>query len=153
AYRIPYERSFLWPGSRCGSCYQPVRWYDNLPLLSYWLLRGRCRTCGARFSIRYFLVELGTALAFVGLYYLEIDRNVTGIKFLEESPQRWRIANGVPTATVWMIFFYHATLMSFLIAASLCDFDHLEIPLAITVAGTIVGLIGSACFPWPFPNV
>src|SRR5579872_4961937 len=74
-YRIPYERSFLWPGSRCGSCLQPIRWYDNLPLLSYWILRGRCRSCGARFSIRYFFVELLTALAFAGLYYLEVYRN------------------------------------------------------------------------------
>jgi leader peptidase (prepilin peptidase)/N-methyltransferase len=50
------------------------------------------------------------------------------------------------------VFVHHALLMSFLIAASLCDIDHLEIPLGITVAGTIVGLIGSACFPWPYPN-
>ena len=152
AYRIPYERSFLWPGSRCGSCYQPVRWYDNLPLLSYWLLRGRCRTCGARFSVRYFLVELGTALAFAGLYYLEIYRNVLGIHFLGLPNIRWEIEHGVPSLTVWSVFAHHATLMSFLIAASLCDLDHLEIPLGITVAGTIVGLIGSAFFPWPFPN-
>ena len=85
AYRIPYERSFLWPGSRCGHSFQPVRWYDNLPLLSSWILRGRCRTCGASFSIRYFLVELGTALAFVGLYYLEIYRNVRGIAELADA--------------------------------------------------------------------
>ena len=39
--RLPLEKSILWPGSRCGSCLQRVRWYDNLPLLSYWLLRGQ----------------------------------------------------------------------------------------------------------------
>src|ERR1700722_15833538 len=76
AYRIPYERSFLWPGSHCGNCYQPVRWYDNLPLFSYWVFRGRGRTSGPRFSIRYFFVELFTGLAFVGLYYLEIYCNI-----------------------------------------------------------------------------
>jgi leader peptidase (prepilin peptidase)/N-methyltransferase len=152
AYRIPYERSFLWPGSRCGSCYQPVRFYDNLPLLSYWILRGRCRSCGARFSVRYFLIELFTGAAFVGLYYLEIYRNVLGIRFLDTPQIRWEVTHGVPSLTVWAVFLFHATLMSFLIAASLCDIDHLEIPLGITVAGTIVGLIGSAFFPWPFPN-
>src|SRR5437870_1687569 len=80
--RLPYERSILWPGSHCFSCFQPVRWYDNIPLLSYLLLRSRCRTCGARFSIRYFLVELFTGLVFVGIYYLDILLNVTDIPFL-----------------------------------------------------------------------
>src|SRR5207244_12084750 len=78
-YRIPLEKSILWPGSRCGSCLQPVRWYDNIPLLSYLLLRGRCRTCHSAFSARYFLIELLTGLCFVGLFYLEIVDNVFGI--------------------------------------------------------------------------
>ncbi len=150
AYRLPYERSFLWPGSRCGSCLQPIRWYDNLPLLSYWLLRGRCRTCGARFSVRYFLVELGTGLAFAGLFYLEIYRNVLGLRELQNN--NWGVQRGFIPLAAWEVFFYHATLVSFLIAASICDIDHREIPLGITLAGTVVGLVGAICFPWPFPN-
>ena len=71
-HRLPYEKSLLWPGSRCGSCFQPVHLYDNIPLVSYWVLRGRCRSCGARFSSQYFLVELFTGLAFVGLLYLVV---------------------------------------------------------------------------------
>src|SRR5262245_61340638 len=78
-YRSPCEKSLLWPGSRCGRCLQPVRWYDNLPLVSYWLLRGRCRHCGARFSARYFLVELLTGLGFAGLFYLEVVANVHAV--------------------------------------------------------------------------
>ena len=58
-----------------------IAWYDNIPLLSYWLLRGRCRHCGATFSIRYFLIELGTALGFVGLFVLEIIANVHDLPF------------------------------------------------------------------------
>src|SRR5947208_9418993 len=78
--RLPYEKSVLWPGSRCGNCYQPIRFFfDNIPLLSYLLLRGRCRTCKARFSIRYFLVELFVALAFVGVFVFEIADNINGI--------------------------------------------------------------------------
>src|SRR4051794_16413027 len=88
--RLPYEKSLLWPGSRCDHCFQPVRLYDNLPLVSYWVLRGRCRTCGTRFSVRYFLVELLTALAFTGLFYLVIVRNVRGFSFL--GPDRFEIA-------------------------------------------------------------
>src|SRR5437588_5566393 len=71
-YRIPLEKSIIWPGSRCSHCLQPIRWYHNLPLLSYLLLRGRCATCATRFSSRYFLVELLTGLAFVALFYLEV---------------------------------------------------------------------------------
>src|SRR5437879_3802577 len=75
-YRLPLEKSLLWPGSRCGHCQQPIRWYDNIPLLSYWWLRGRCRTCGQTFSPRYFLIELLTAASFAGLCYLEVEKNV-----------------------------------------------------------------------------
>src|SRR5262249_14382669 len=57
-YRLAWQKSILWPlKSYCGSCFQPIRWFDNLPILSYLLLRGRCRTCGAPFSIRYFAIE------------------------------------------------------------------------------------------------
>src|SRR5262245_58156444 len=74
--RLPYEKSLLWPGSTCVTCLQPIRWYDNLPILSYLWLRGRCRTCGQSYSVVYLLVELGTALAFVGLFWLETVVNV-----------------------------------------------------------------------------
>src|SRR4051812_35355986 len=76
-YRLPLEKSPLWPlGSRCGKCLQPIGALDNIPLLSYWLLRGRCRTCKVPYSMRYFFVELGTALCFLGLFYLECVANV-----------------------------------------------------------------------------
>src|SRR5438874_12131408 len=78
AARLPLEKSLIWPGSRCGRCLQPVRWHDNLPLLSYLWLRGRCRSCGQSFSIAYFLVELATALGFCLVFYLEVLVNVHG---------------------------------------------------------------------------
>src|SRR5436853_4617436 len=76
-YRLPLEKSILWPGSRCGHCLQPVRWYDNIPLVSYLILRGRCRTCGTSFSARYFWIELLTGVCFAGLFYLVVVPNVT----------------------------------------------------------------------------
>src|SRR5262249_40383036 len=76
--RLPLEKSVLWPGSHCGKCFQPIRWYDNLPLISYVWLRGRCRSCGASYSVRYFLVELLTGLGFVGLFWAEIVENIHG---------------------------------------------------------------------------
>lgn len=65
----PKGRSIVRPGSRCGSCEAPIRGYDNIPILSYLWLRGRCRRCGAEFSARYLFVEVATAMIFVALFH------------------------------------------------------------------------------------
>jgi leader peptidase (prepilin peptidase) / N-methyltransferase len=62
AARVPLQRSIVRPGSACMSCATPLAWYDNLPIFSWVLLRGRCRSCGATISWKYPLVELATAL-------------------------------------------------------------------------------------------
>lgn len=66
AARVPLRRSIVSPGSACMSCEAPIAWYDNVPLLSYALLRGRCRSCGVRIPWRYPAVELATALLVAG---------------------------------------------------------------------------------------
>src|SRR5437588_10792281 len=106
-YRIPLEKSILWPASRCSQCLQPIRWYFNIPLLSYVLLRGRCRTCGARFSSRYFLVELLTGLIFAGLFYLEVLENIHGFKIFNQQACRLQRLL-MPTWQSWVVFVYHA---------------------------------------------
>jgi leader peptidase (prepilin peptidase)/N-methyltransferase len=70
-YRWPREESIVRPASHCGSCGAPVKPYDNIPILSYAVLRGRCRSCGERFSLRYPAVELLTALLFVTAYFVD----------------------------------------------------------------------------------
>src|SRR5689334_25231997 len=62
---FPKGRSVVKPGSHCFACKAPIRWYDNVPLLSFLWLRGRCRACGATFSARYLLVEALTGALFV----------------------------------------------------------------------------------------
>jgi leader peptidase (prepilin peptidase)/N-methyltransferase len=148
-YRIPHEKSIAWPGSRCGNCLQRIRWYDNLPLLSYWLLRGRCRRCGARFSMRYFGIELLTAAGFAGLFYLEVVANVHHLGPLRE--QALFIEWGAIPAQAWLFWGYHAVLFSFLVVATFCDFDHMEIPISVTLTGAVTGLAGALLFPWPWP--
>jgi leader peptidase (prepilin peptidase)/N-methyltransferase len=157
-YRLAYEKSILWPlGSYCGQCFQPIRWYDNLPLVSYWLLRGRCRKCRARFSARYFVIELFTALAFLGLFYLEVVLNVHNLDALK--PQNLLLVNQIRLGLIpfqgWLIFFFHAVLVSLLIVASFIDLDHMEIPLSLTATGTVIGLVaGALMFPYlPAQNV
>lgn len=66
-YRVPARLSVVSPPSACPSCHHPIRRRDNIPLLSWLLLRGRCRDCAAPISSRYPLVEAGTALAFIGV--------------------------------------------------------------------------------------
>lgn len=69
-YRLPRELSIVRPGSACTSCGTSIRFYDNIPFISYLILRGRCRKCGATISTRYLLVEMITALLFVGSYLI-----------------------------------------------------------------------------------
>lgn len=143
--RLPLEKSLLWPGSRCGACHRPVRWYHNLPLVSYLWLHGRCSDCGARYSVVYFLVELATALGFAGLFYLEVVVNVHGWP-------RGPIADrGFFPWWAWAGFGYHALLFALLLAASVCDLKSREIPLQLTLTGTVIGLIGAVLMPWPWP--
>jgi leader peptidase (prepilin peptidase)/N-methyltransferase len=146
--RLPLEKSILWPGSRCFTCLQRIRWYDNLPVISYLWLRGRCRTCGARFSPRYLIVELVTGLGFAGLFYAEVTSNMHGWPIRGNA---FNVQNGFYPKEWIIVWLFHAILFSFLMVAAVCDLDGREIPLQLTLTGTLIGLIGSALLPWPWP--
>ena len=123
--RIPEERSIVRPGSYCFSCGRAILWRDNIPLLSFLLLRSRCRWCGARISARYPLVESLTCLAFLGIYL--------------------RFGVTLPTMV-------YCLLTLDLIVASGIDWDHMWIPRFLTTPGTGVGLalaLGIWYFHWP----
>lgn len=153
-YRIPLEKSILWPGSHCGHCFQPIRWYDNVPLISYWVLRGCCRACSATFSMRYFLIELFTGGCFAGLFYLDVLENVTGLPILNAVHQQVAgdhfrsIQLPLIPAAGWAYFGYHAVLVALLIVTSFTDIDSMEIPFSVTITGTVLGLAGGALL-WP----
>jgi leader peptidase (prepilin peptidase) / N-methyltransferase len=66
-HRLPFHRSIMAPRSQCPKCERPIAWYNNIPLLSFVLLRGRCRFCGAAITWRYPVVELATALLFYAI--------------------------------------------------------------------------------------
>lgn len=119
-HRIPREQSVVWPGSRCPTCAVPIAWYDNLPLLSWLRLGGRCRACHATISVRYPLIELLTA----GLAALSVARfGVT------------------PWAAVAFAF------VCALVVVSVIDLDHGIIPDVISLPGILVGLAVSALVP------
>ncbi len=150
--RLPFEKSLFWPGSRCSRCFQPVSTRDNIPIIGWFLLRGRCRSCGQPFSITYSLVELFTACVFAGLFYLEIGCNVLDLPFVRDPMVQFNIQCGVIPGQLWVVFFWHATLVSLLLVTSLCDLQYLEVPLGVTVFGTLVGLLGATFLAWPFPE-
>ncbi len=68
-YRMPRNMSIVSPASRCSSCNSPIRPYDNIPILSYILLGGKCRICKARISLRYPLVELLNASLYAAVFW------------------------------------------------------------------------------------
>ena len=65
-YRLPRDQSIVWPASRCTTCGRELAWYENIPVFSYLVLRGRCRSCGERISPMYPVIEIATALIFAG---------------------------------------------------------------------------------------
>jgi leader peptidase (prepilin peptidase) / N-methyltransferase len=148
--RLPYEKSIIWPSSRCFSCYRPIRLFDNVPILGYLRLRGRCRFCGAKFSSRYLWVELGTGLAFLGLFVAEVVLNIYRIPALNFNVLAGN--NPLPPWQGLALFAYHAFLLSALIAAAAIDVEHRLIPPLIPYTGMVVGIIGGALMPWPWPN-
>jgi leader peptidase (prepilin peptidase) / N-methyltransferase len=104
----PKGRSVAYPGSHCGSCQTPIRGYDNIPILSYLLLRGRCRHCRAQFSARYLLVEVATAMIFVALYHFAL-----GPAFA-----------GDPLPMALLRFLVYAAFAFVLVVITFIDLDH-----------------------------
>jgi leader peptidase (prepilin peptidase)/N-methyltransferase len=149
-YRLPLEKSVFWPGSHCGSCIQAIHWRDNIPILGYLLLGGKCRKCNSPYSIRYMLVELAMGLIFSAVFYLNTLGNLLAFDFVQN--QKWQISHGVIPWQIWVMFISQSVVISLLITASLTDIDCMEIPLGITITGTILGLVFSAFQPWPFPE-
>ena len=147
--RLPFEKSILWPGSRCFSCYRSLRLMDNLPVIGYLRLGGKCRFCGAPFSSRYLWVELGTGLGFLGLFLAEVVFNWHGLPGV-----RYALVGGeaLPSLPACGLFLYHATLFSLLVAAAMIDAEHRIIPPQIPYFGALVGIVGGALMPWPWPH-
>ena len=79
-YRLPRDLSVVSPRSHCPKCQATIRWYDNIPLLSFLLLQGRCRKCGTRIPFRYPVVELLTAIAFFCAFWF-LGATVAAAKF------------------------------------------------------------------------
>lgn len=149
-YRLPRGKNLLWPSSRCGHCLTPLRLWDNIPLLSYWLLRGRCRYCGVSFSMRYFWVELLTGGTFAALYALEIGQNLHGYQIWEAGGFYYLTAGLFPPHS-WPYFVAHVLLASLLICAGACILEQGTFPRGLALTGAVLGVLWSGLYPWPAP--
>ncbi len=119
-YRWPVDLSINRPRrSFCPNCKQPIPWHQNLPLISWLALGGRCANCGAKISFRYFAVELVTALLFLAIW--------------ESFP--------------WQVAIAYWVFVSFLIIGTFIDFEHFIIPDRVTIGGIIAGAVSSVAVP------
>jgi leader peptidase (prepilin peptidase)/N-methyltransferase len=130
-YRLPKNLSLIYPGSACPFCTTPIAFYDNIPLLSWLWLLGKCRKCKARISPRYFIVELLTALLFVSLYWIYFQTSLRrGVGEFYEGG--------------FILYLVHIIMLASFLAASAIDLELYVIPLSICWLVTAVGFAGSA---------
>jgi leader peptidase (prepilin peptidase)/N-methyltransferase len=119
-HRLPRRESLVWPASHCASCNRPLAWYENVPIVSWLVLHGRCRTCRARISPTYPLVELTTAVVFTGAI----------------------VVYGLTWLLAVRLLFASALIVLFVI-----DLRHRILPNAITLPGIAVGFVASWFLP------
>jgi leader peptidase (prepilin peptidase)/N-methyltransferase len=131
-YRIPWQKSVIWPGSVCFRCLGPIAAYDNIPVLSWFVLRGECRRCGSPFSARYAMVELLVGLLFVAVYLTDVILNPRA---------------GFRDPLPYLRMAYHQLFLAFLLVATFIDYDYQIIPDEVTIPGMLAGLAFGAVVP------
>ena len=122
-YRLPLNQSIVYPKSRCPKCKTKIKFYDNLPLISWFLLKGKCRACKTKISFSYPIVELSTAL----LVWLNIYANPSIYSQL----------------TVFITIFQGTIFSSILLALSILDFKYFWLPKSLTLGGLLIGIVSS----------
>jgi len=120
-YRLPRDRSIVSPRSMCPRCGTRVRFYDNIPVLSFLILRGKCRQCGLAIPVRYLFIELLLGIT-AYCFYRRLGLSLQGVYFF--------------------------SLTSALIIASAIDLEHRIIPNVISISGIVSGLIAAALATW-----
>lgn len=138
-WRMPRGESIVFPGSHCPQCGRGIRWYDNIPLLSWLALRGRCRFCKVKISPRYLIIEFITALLVVGLYLCYYE-------------PRLGLRHGAGRVEdTWPMYAAHAALVCALLVCWAVDVEHWIVPLEVCWVVSLVGIISSAAKPMAGP--
>lgn len=146
-YRLPRGKSLVSPPSACPSCQTPIHVYDNIPLVSWLVLKGKCRHCQAPISVQYFIVELVTSILFGGIYlwFFWFEYRLTGISG-QTAMQRFFSGGG------WLFYVMNISLITAFLAASLIDMELWIIPLELCWFVTIAGLVFSGAAGYIIPE-
>ncbi len=141
-YRVPAGKSIVYPGSMCLKCGHAIRPLDNMPIVSWLWLRGRCRDCGAAISWRYPVVEAIVAALFVSLAVSEVFLAGANLP-------RGRVGWSDPEsyASLWIILALHLTLLSTLLCAALISIDSDSVPLSVFLPALIVAIVVPLIWP------
>ena len=133
-YRIPWQKSVVWPGSHCPRCFSAISAQDNVPILSWIGLRGECRHCGLPIAARYPMIEALVGLLFASVYVADVVCGPpVGLGALP-----LRVTVGLP---------YHLIFVTLLVVATFIDYDLFIIPDQVTVPGMILGIGLGTLFP------
>ena len=119
--RLPAGESIVYPSSRCPKCRKPIAWHDNIPVIGYLMLKGKCRQCGAPIGVKYPIVEAVTSLCFV--------------------------AQGVVYGDEWGLLAARLLFTARLIVLFGTDLETMRLPNVITYPGILIGLVLSAFLP------
>ncbi len=129
-WRLPREESVVRPASHCPNCNAPIRWYQNIPIVSWCCLRGRCANCHKPISPRYVIVELLGGVLFL-LIYLQWA--------MPAMLRRLPVLGLVPIGDPWLMA-VEALVVAGLILASFIDLDHFYLPDRVTIGGMVLGV-------------
>lgn len=136
-WRLPRKESLSHPGSTCPKCGHAIRWWDNIPVLSWLVLRGRCRDCGEPISARYPLVELATGVFFAGVAWWGLSGGVSTGSTSEADPTFPELVEG-PSLIALAAFLYLAAIS---VALTLIDLETHKLPNKIVLPAYIVGIV------------
>jgi leader peptidase (prepilin peptidase)/N-methyltransferase len=145
-YRLPRGMSLVHPGSRCPTCGHAIRGWDNIPLVSWLLLRGKCRDCSAPISARYYYVELTVGLVFLLTAFVETGGRGAGYGPSEVYADRQllRMDDGLP---FWLAYATHVVMLTTLIGAALIESDGFRPPRRLFLPMLAIGLGLPLVFP------
>jgi leader peptidase (prepilin peptidase)/N-methyltransferase len=135
-YRLPRGQNLISPASRCPKCDRPIRWFDNVPILGWLWLRGRCRDCSATISPRYPLVEAAVGLLFLTFGWTDLVWPGEPVADVAHIP-----------AEYFAIYGFHLMLLCPLFAATLIDSDGQRVPRQLITWPCATGIFLAMAYP------
>ena len=131
-FRLPAGLSVAHPGSRCPNCCHSIRWHDNIPVISWLVLRAKCRDCKAPISVRYASVEALIGIIVVALAIVEVYIPTRRLFWIQ--PIDWVL--------IWGRFTVHVAVICTAVCAAFMEFDRRRVPMRLFYAATFLALVG-----------